>query len=78
MKVINDARKKILSSKKRLLIVVNHQGDIFIFFSKVTKVKNPTNISDWKVVEHIMVFKEFGKLDKLDFYKHNSDMMCAS
>ena len=39
-------------------------------------VPNPTNLEEWRDDEYDMYFNEFEPLDKVDFYKKTSDMMC--
>ena len=37
----------------------------------------PTSLSDYRVEEHIIDWSQFGSLDKVEFFKQASDMICA-
>ena len=77
MQAINNAKLQILVLEKRLITVAGHVDNAFKYSMVEHKVAKPASLSDWKVEEHIMYFNEFGRLDKVDFNKYASDMICA-
>lgn len=76
VKMKKDTRQHIGASCKRLLTITNHKSNTLRCYVVQPTVPNPTSLSDWRDDEYQVDFNKFEKLDKVDFFKQTSYMIC--
>ena len=74
--IINDTKQQIGASSKILLTVSYLKSYTLRWYVVQPTTPNPTIPSEWRDDEYQVDFKIFEKIDKLDFFKKISDMIC--
>ena len=66
-----------MPAQKRLLIVANSVENTFRYLVIEPMVTRPTSLNNYSAEEHAIDWPLFGKIDKVYFFKHVSDIICA-
>ena len=74
---VNEDRMHAIPANKILLIVADSVNDTFRYLVVDPMVPRPTNMKDYRTVEHVLDWSLFIQLHKLDCFEQASDMIFA-
>ena len=74
---VNEDRMHAISASKILLRVADSVNDTFWYLLVYPMVPRPTNLNDYRTIEHVLDWFLFIQLQKLNCYKQANDIIFA-